>query len=265
MKYEGLVLNLDEQIYHAQPEISKHGLDLINKCPAVYNHYRTVEKEPPTPAMVFGSLAHKMVVEDREDTLYAMPKIDRRTKEGKTEYEYHAGLAQGKTVVSPEELATLRGMRDAVRQHTAQRLFDDMRCAEASLFWNDQDYFTACRGRTDMICHDGLIVDYKTTDDCSEKSFLRSVVNFRYHVQAAFYVDGLAACGERTNGFAFIAQEKKPPYLVAVYILPKEFIEIGRQEYKKDLRLYQTCFNRDSWPGYNLWKELEIPTWLRQQ
>lgn len=263
-KLNGLVLNLDENEYHSRFEISKHGLDLVHKCPALFHYSRTAPKEPPTPAMAFGSLAHKVIMEGNEDAFYVMPKLDRRTKEGKAEYEHHQTQAAGKQIVSPDEWQQVTAMRDAVHNHSAKKLFDDLRCVEASVFWEDEDTLMDCRGRLDGLLHDGTIIDYKTTDDASPKAFLRTVCNFRYHVQGAFYLDGLRTIGEKAKKFMLIAQEKKPPYLVAVYILPPEFVLAGRNEYKADLEVYAKCARWGGWPGYNFWTELEMPNWMKQ-
>jgi exodeoxyribonuclease VIII len=84
-------------------------------------------------------------------------------------------------------------------------------------------------------------------------------MKYRYHVQAAFYSQGINA-----EQFLFIAVEKKPPYCVAVYVTPPELIERGLTEAAEDLRLIATCRAENRWPGYgDEIQSLAVPNWLQ--
>jgi exodeoxyribonuclease VIII len=268
MKENTIINDLNDQEYHSRPEISKHGLDVVHKCPAMFKHSRTAPKEDPSPAMLFGSLAHLAVLEpDKfESQAYVLPKLDRRTKEGKAEYEYHQSQAIGKTIISQAEKDQLDGMVAAIKaDKVASNLLYGIASTEASLFWTDPVEEVECRARLDAIRHDGFIVDYKTCDDASQAGFSKSVFNFRYHVQAAYYCDALELItGNPSKGFIFLAQEKKAPYLTAIYTVPTALMELGRKEYKKDLETYAKCLFEDQWPGYTQgWTDLVIPSWLK--
>jgi PDDEXK-like domain of unknown function (DUF3799) len=124
-----------------------------------------------------------------------------------------------------------------------------------------------CKARPDhWDARLGVTADLKTTADASPAGFAKSVANFRYHVQAAFYTDVMAAAGVTVESFLFIACERNPPFLVGVYVLDSEALEIGRAEYQRDLALYKECVESGSWPGLSERIELlTLPKWMTRQ
>lgn len=258
------ILELPAAEYHSAPGISKHGLDQIHRCPALYRYLRDNPPEP-TAAMRWGTMVHLAVLEpDRFAAEVAVaPEINRRTNAGKTDWEAFCVWNEGKHVVTGEEHTELCAIRDAVRSHpAAMRALGNGGKIEQSLFW-DRDGIQ-CRARPDYLHPAGVIVDLKTTDDASPGGFARSVANFRYHVQAAYYADGLAAINgpSAVRGFVFIAVEKKAPYLVGVYQADEAMLAAGRLAYEADLETYRQCLATDTWPGYgDAVLPISLPKW----
>ena len=83
---------------------------------------------------------------------------------------------------------------------------------------------TWCRARPDALDPNGLIVDLKTSQDASPDAFARTAATFKYHLQAAWYIDGLHAAGvtPEQTAFAFVVIEKTPPHSVGTYVLDAE-------------------------------------------
>ena len=50
--------------------------------------------------------------------------------------------------------------------------------------------------------------------------------------------------------FAFVAQEKDPPYLTRVYFCDQGFIDEGMNMFRELIDLVHKCKETDSWPGY---------------
>jgi exodeoxyribonuclease VIII len=251
--------------YHARPEISKSQLDLIRKSPALFKH-RLTHPQERTAAMRWGTLVHTAVLEPDQlaETTIIAPQVDRRTKEGKAAWETFQSTAQGREIVTEAEVEELVDIASAIERHeSAGRALAMIDKVETSLVWHDEDTGMACRCRPDAILSNGLIVDLKTTQDASPEGFAKSIANFRYHVQAAYYSDGYAAAfGEQPKGFMFIAVEKTAPYLVACYLLSDLAVIRGRAEYKEDLQTLKQCLATDEWPGYSE-KPLviDLPKW----
>lgn len=258
-----VVHGLSNHEYHQSDAISKSGLDLIHKAPALYHHRRT-HPAPPTPAMRMGTLVHSAILEPDTlfDTLIVAPNCDRRTSAGKAEWEAFLIASEGRELVTVEELENLRKIRDVVWAHPAGRkALSMLREVETSIFWNRRG--VACRCRPDGILTNGVILDVKTTRDASADSFVRSVAQYRYHVQAAFYGDGCeAAFGEQPKGFMFLAVETDEPHLTACYVASAEMILRGRADYERDLETYSRCLEAGEWPGLGgLPVKIDLPKW----
>lgn len=237
--------------YHALDSISKSGLDLIRKAPALYK-FRRENPQPTTPALRWGTLVHTAILEPHNlDELMIAPKVDRRTAAGKAEWAEFEAKAEGREIVTEEELERLRLTSEAVHAHAAAgKALAMLREVETSIFWTDPDTGINCRCRPDGILSNGLIVDVKTTGDASADEFVKSAAKWRYHVQAAYYSDGYrAAFGEAPKGFAFIAVEKDPPFMVAFYVASDAMTLRGRADYQQDLRTFDACQKTDTWPA----------------
>jgi exodeoxyribonuclease VIII len=138
--------------------------------------------------------------------------------------------------------------------------------AETTWMWNDEATGLQCKCRPDWLTDDGsLIVDLKTTEDASPAGFRKSIANWRYHVQASWYLDGLEhATDNRPEQFIFICVEKKPPHAVAVYAADAEMIAQGQITAARDLQQLADCKAADAWPGYSDQIEtISLPPWMR--
>lgn len=250
--------------YHASPAISKSGLDLIRKAPALYR-WRQANPTEQTPAMRLGTLTHTVVLEPEafDRSVIVRPEgIDRRTSAGKADWAAFEIEADGKEMITVEEMAKLAAIQQAVHTHpAAAKALAGRPTIEQSIFW-DVDGI-ACRCRPDAVTERGVIVDLKTTRDASPEGFAKSIAQYRYHVQAAFYSDGYrAAFGEAPRGFVFIAVETEPPYLVAVYVASEAMTQRGRIDYQTDLDTFRRCQESGTWPGYSdAPLTIDLPKW----
>lgn len=176
-----------------------------------------------------------------------------------------------RTVLEPEEWDQLMNMRDAVMAHPIARalLTGKPGKAEQSVYWIDQATGVLCRCRPDFWRDDNLIVDLKTTEDASPEGFAKSIANWSYDTQDAFYTDGvLAATGKPLKAFVFLAVEKSArvvegqPLGVAVYQLDEAGRELGRAKYREDLGIYAQCVKTGIWPCYgDKLKTISLPQW----
>jgi len=252
-----IVENLPAAEYHAdKTRVSKHGLDLIHRAPAVYHARLLSPPEPRTPAQRWGTLVHLYTLEPENvarETAITPTGIDRRTKAGKEAWEAFILEACGREPVTEDEHKELQIIADTVHAHpTAGRILaaGHPSTAEMSLYWTDTDTGARCRARPDQVTTDALVVDLKTTQNASADAFQRDAWKFRYHVQAAFYLDALRTLGRSAESFVFIAVEKEPPYLVQVFVATDEFVDAGRAAYKSDLETYKSCLGSGLWPGF---------------
>lgn len=268
-----VILDQEPEAYFASKGVSKHDLDMVNISPAHYWSGKSIPREDPTPAMKMGTLVHTAILEpDRFDSTYIIaPDMDRRTKDGKAAWEAIESEASesGKMVVKPSDLQHIRGMKESVFAHrSGSAALKAGGLIEASLYATHLETGVLRRGRPDLISKGNAIIDVKT---CAKNyggkaEFARSVANFRYDVQAAFYLDLAKSCGMEKEVFVFLVVEKEPPYAVAVYQLDAESVEAGRQQYLKNLQLLAECMQFDEWPAYSSEVEvLSLPKWKLNQ
>lgn len=181
---------------------------------------------------------------------------------------------EGLTVLSAGDYRELLAMAASVRAHPmANALLTscDVAAAEASVYWVDPITGELCRCRPDFWRGDGVIVDLKTTIDASPEGFAKSLAKWRYHVQAAWYLDGMRVAYDRgefpaewdkPRAFTFIAVEKTAPYAVATYTVDAESLELGRDEYRRNLDKLAECRRTGVWPGYgDTLQKIGVPQW----
>ncbi|MBR8461508.1 PD-(D/E)XK nuclease-like domain-containing protein [Campylobacter sp. faydin G-140] len=254
--------------YHSRPEISKSDLDLLAKSPYHFKHKAEFKDE--SKALVLGSAVHKLVLEplDFKNEFIIEPICDKRTKDGRAIYEKFKNEANDRYILTPSEYELALNMAKSVldMKQTGAFLRDGL--SEQSYFSTIDDVAVRCR--PDFYNEKlGLVIDLKTTSDASASGFAKSVANFNYHIQNAFYTDILRANNKVVNSFLFIAVESKKPFMVGFYVLDDEAIEQGRKRYKELLNLYKICLKRDEWWGYaefdgeriNAVRELSLPAW----
>ena len=255
--------------YHALDYVSKSHLDEVNKSPFHYwDKYinpNRVEIEP-TKQMLLGSAMHTMVLEpelfEKEYIVESAnaPKrptaIQRNAKKPSSQtldaiayWEEFDKKAVGKNLISIDDYERLTIMKQRIFDHpAASTILSLSGVAEQSYQWKDNQTGEICKSRPDFHTDDGtLIVDLKTTSDASELGFQKSVHNFRYHVQAGFYLRSI----KEAEQFVFIAVESKPPYLVAVYNASPEMIAAGNRVADKNLATLAECRKSGKWTGYS--------------
>ncbi|MBT8046514.1 MAG: PD-(D/E)XK nuclease-like domain-containing protein [Pontiella sp.] len=257
----GFYPDLSNEDYHGGPGISKTGLDQIDRSPLHYITERRHRRLTTDPMRV-GQAIHCAILEpDTFDAHFVKSEFSEfRTKAAK-EWKKTQELA-GRYVLKVNDNADfwrvsewnfVQAVRDSVRSDPFASILLDLTQgrAEQSAFWIDRETRKLCKCRPDFLNDShNLAIDLKSTVDASFTGFGKSCANFRYHVQSAFYSDGLSEVGEPVNSFVFVAVGKDPPYAVACYVLDDEAIRVGRAQYRENLRVYSECWKRDHWPGY---------------
>jgi exodeoxyribonuclease VIII len=254
--------------YHASGAVSKSVLDMIHKSPAYYQYCRENPRQQ-TDSMLLGSVVHKLVLETETfaSEFAIEPYCDKRTKAGKELYkQFLDSLGDGMTAVPPDVYDTAKAMAEAVKAHpVAAKLLTDGK-PEESYFWEEDGIKCSCR--PDWLRNDGIVVDLKTTKDASPDGFQKSAYNFRYYVQAWWYIHGLRQCWVDACEFVFIAVESSPPYGVCVYSADNSFYKLGEIEAMQDFEVYKECLKSGVWYGYDKKPgihTLSLPEWAAKK
>ena len=279
----GLFDGISNAEYHSGTGISKSGLDRISQSPLHYwSEYLDPNRAPreETPAMKIGTAIHTAVLEpERFEAEYIVVPADAPRRPSSVQLnakkpsddtlaaidwwqrfnDRHAGC----TIIDAQDFAVCRAIQAQIMAHPSARALFKAGKAEQSAFWQDAETGVLCKARPDWLMP-GAIIDVKSTENASLAAFQRSVATYRYHVQAAWYLDGLAqATGEAPQAFVFCCFEKKAPFAAAFYYADADMIELGRREYRQALRLYADCLAADKWPGYaQEILPISLPVWV---
>lgn len=260
-------MHIDE--YHNGEGLSNSGVKLLLDCPArYYAEYLDPNAPPETSKEHFsiGKMVHTLVLEPHKmkDLFYHIPKIDRRTTEGKKEYAYHLQMSNGKEVVDIEQIKQAESMASSIFKNTPwlDSVLKDA-SIEESLFWYNEEIGVQFKSRPDIYTGD-LYIDLKTTKSARASDFQRSIVNYGYYTQAAMAKDALEKLhGIKYNYFVYLIVEDTYPYLTASYTLDDEYIKKGQEDYLRAGELYKQCKDSNEWPDYGCKiQQLYKPHWL---
>lgn len=264
---DGVYTDIDEISYHAdKTSLSSSGARTLLDCPAIFHHERQ-HKPTPKPQYDMGHVVHGMVLGVGLDVV-VVDAPDWKSKAAQdTRKEAHAA---GKVPILAKDHATAQAMAKQVLEHdTAGALFSKGD-PEVSGYWHDPETGIRCRFRTDWL-HPGrnriIAVDYKTSISASPVKFAKHCAEYGYHLQAAWYLDGLTETGAADDAiFVHVWQMKEPPYLVSVGEIAAEDIDRGRRLTRKALRTYADCLANDRWPGFGQGiHQLSLPGYARYQ
>ena len=242
--------------YDEIPAVRRSDLWELRKSPQHYI-YAVTHPWESTPAMTFGTAAHKYILEtdDFWKTYSLAPEVDRRTKDGKARWnQYLNELAEtGKSSISIFDYVIIQDMNNAILENPTATALLKSGDHEVPIEWEDWKTGEPCKCRPDCITTykgEKYIVDYKTTTSCEDGHFERACRMYGYKLQAAMYCEGVFSHTFELHRFAFVAQEKKPPYAVRVYFCDDGFIEEGSDLFRELIEIYHQCKTSGKWPGY---------------
>jgi exodeoxyribonuclease VIII len=116
------------------------------------------------------------------------------------------------------------------------------------------------------------VCDLKTAVSASPYEFARSIANYRYHVQDAYYSDIIADVVGSMPSFMFAVLEKPPKNVVpdsgmmAFYQLTQDEKDAGRNAWQSDMAAIAFAMDTDEWSGYaDTVIEIERPQWARNR
>ena len=228
--------------YYANKALSHSKLSCLAQNPMEFR-MRYVDDPPTLPpkesdAFAMGHAVHCLALEPESfsDRFFVLPKIDRRTKEGKAAYAEIQEASKSKTLLDGDDYADAIACVQALNNHAefATIMAQPKRVEvpfEFDLFGH------RFKAKPDCIVDSmRLIVDIKTTDDASPHKWQWSAVDYGYHRQAWIYQEALMRSTDAAYRFVFAVVEKpKPstrgiPPTVALYELDPFTVEMGEQD-----------------------------------
>jgi hypothetical protein len=258
----GLYEGIENEAYHRGPGVSKSTLYKLAELSPAHIEVEREHPRDPTPNMAFGTAVHAIVLEPEtfEERFCADPAPGSAAKAAVAAREEL--VAQGFTVVQTakpgagfwdrDDWRRVHEIQEAVARHPTASTMLAYGQSEVSAFWQDEETGLLCKCRPDRLDVDvhHLCIDVKTAGGISEKRLRYAITDYGYHVQAAFYLDGLAAAGAEVTDFIFLFIETAPPYGIKNRTLESKMIQKGRDEYHYYLKRYARCVEAGEWPAF---------------
>lgn len=280
----GVHRGLSFEDYLAIDAVNKSNLDWMKFSPMHYWTYCVSPNRPkdePTSPMKLGTAIHTALLEPSKfKSRYLQIPADAPKKPTKTQLE--AKKPSDDTVIAIEwwkkfrEEAGDRELLDAddwdrckkihaaVRKNPSAQAIMETGESEVVIVWEDPIEGILCKGRIDWLST--VILDLKSTDSARPDDFAKKVVNYEWHVQAAWYADGLKYATGEDLPFVFGAIEKDEPFASAFYVAQGNTIEIGRELYRRRLNRVAKCKATGDWPGYaNEITAIQLPSWAAKE
>jgi len=271
---EGVYQNLSNEAYHGDTNsISRSGIMTFLESPYRYwakylNPQRP--KDEPTPAMVFGSAFHCLMLEPDKygDLFVTRPEKVLLKNVGREAYDLNEARIEAvnqnlgkKTILTWEQTNLLLQMQATLFINKQAMELIKGAIYEQSYFWEDKSSGLMVKARPDIL-HANMIVDLKTCADASPRAFQRAMVSGGYHLQGAMIQDAVQKLeGRWIPNVINIAIEKTYPYSIGIYVIDEDALEAGRVKYKSallDIKSY--IGDNEPWPDYEP-QTISLPSW----
>ena len=220
-----------------------------------------------TDAFAIGAYTHALLLQPESivEDFIAIDKLDRRSKEGKAEWDavQKRAALNGSRIINREQIDLATAMADAIQANqTARSLLRLATLREVAVFGEIDGM--AAKAKCDAVIIDGskvMIVDLKTTQSASPAALGSSAAQFGYAHQAAFYRALCHSNGIECEDFVFIAVEKTAPHLTAVYRIDETAVEIAARKIPELVRRWYAVKAGDRYGYHEGIKTLHLPRW----
>lgn len=227
---------------------------LLSESPykAWYSHPRLNPnyRDDRDPKFDLGTCAHAMLLENDQSNIVLVDADDWRTKIAKEARD--SANAAGKTALLAKHFAKVKRMVDiALAFIKESEIADEWANADSEItsIWTDMGVWKRCR--FDRITKDRrVIIDYKSTTDASPDVFSRQIPRMGYHIQEAFYRDGVLAHGLPMPKFIFLAQADELPHECSLHGCDTSLQEIAEAEVARATDLWRNGISTGKWPSY---------------
>jgi hypothetical protein len=254
--------------YSSIPATSISRLKELRRSPQHYEYRLRHPKE--SKALRLGTAAHTAVLEpERFSTQFAVwsrrsEKTGNLCPKNGQYWEAFELSNPGKTIIDANEYALATQIQAAVRSNQLAMRYLETGDPEVTLQWIGGG--RQCRARVDWLTRiDGVphVVGLKTARDCRYFRFGNDAARLGYHLQWGFYFDGYKAIKECEPRMIEIVVESEAPHAVAVYFIPQDIIDQGRDEYQNLMLRLAECESTGHFPGPQEHEEaLSLPSWV---
>lgn len=271
----GVYPNVTFEAYCQWDALNHSRLKRVGRSPM---HFREGPPDRETDSKVFGVGFHEMMLEPARFAARVIPApINDKTgkpfgRETKAWAEY-AASRPGKLILTGEEIEEIKAMRDRIVAHPeASMFFEPGNGAqfEVCIVWDCPITGLRCKGRVDVwFMRSNKMVarlDLKSTADAGSAAFGRSVVDYGYHTQDAFYELGCKTLGFDSYGL-LLPIESELPHAMQLAPIENDTLQVGRHLVQEWLGKVRACIGTGVWPGYEAGSSVafKAPEWYLKQ
>lgn len=173
---------------------------------------------------------------------------------------WYCGTHKSQAAAKPLDYITIQEAAQIERAvaglfaHKVVRLLRQHGGREVSLIW-DRDGL-ACKARLDKFiqgaaCPD-TVIDLKKCQPCKATDYhlQKSIRDYGWDIQAAWYVDGVEQLTGKRPLFAWIFVEDKEPFDVRPVWASQAMLAVGKAKADQAWQSYVHCLQTGLWPGY---------------
>ena len=282
-----LIKNMSNAEYQKHPAISRSMLKELYESPKKY-HYKYLSgdyEDGDSHALDIGTAYHLLILEPENfaDVIAIAPDDKKKPTKAQINaknpsdstllliewWDNFNAANEGKVILKEKDIDEIKAMAKAMRSTPeAQKILAQKGLIEPVVTWKDEDTGLDIKVKMDFVWLDRTIaVDLKSTADCSEDSFSRSIAKYGYDLQAYMQTEAVRRLeGKPPEAFIFATQEKKPPYETAFYVADADMIEAGRVKFKYLTRTLKECLDNNVWPSkVRGLKSIGLPVWEQKK
>jgi hypothetical protein len=261
-----IIYDLPEEEYFENESISNSYLQRFDICPAM------TKIKLESKSMDNGKMAHKYILEGEKVFKNMFCILPEGVKPGSSKaYQELKKENPDKILITSanytEQINIMKIIECNIENwlnKTDSVMYDAYKSAknEVSLFW---DQGIICKGRVDKLNIEhpiNYIFDLKSCRDL--KKFYRSVTDYKYYRQMAFYAQGLSMItGHDIEKIkpVLIAFEVTPPFGTIAFTLSPEYIEFGMEKNTESIMKLVNYDGSNPLYPYEV-ITLEKPDWL---
>ena len=156
--------------------------------------------------------------------------------------------------ITSEQLDRIKASVRSLLDHKVIRLVRQHGGSEVSVIWERDGL--PCKARLDKLVIDtacpDTILDLKKirSGRGTDEHLQRSIRDWGYDIQAAWYIDSVEAVTGKRPCFAWIFFEDNEPFDVRPIWASRSMVQLGRRKLEAAWQTYKRCVEEDHWPGY---------------
>lgn len=259
--------NINESLYHGDKRfVNSSSLKHILKSP---QHYLKAVNESitPTQSMEWGTLIHKAILEGESfinDLVVSIDFGDQRVKINREKKAAFEAENSGKIVVQESELFNIQTILQNLEKHNdAMSILKNAKCEMSGVFLESESNIR-CKIRPDIYNEKiNALFDVKSSKDIHIDEFSKSIWNFRYDIQNAFYRLGIdTITNKKIEHSGFLVVESSEPFSIAVYVCDDTILNKGSLDCRRALDLLKKCLDSGNWNSYQeSAQSISLPYW----